>query len=102
LTGNPRKSSVFPLFLLQAFPISSKRERREFDASGESLAADTGRTLSKATAGDYVSGTYGQRLTPASGRFDMIENFLGFQLVPWTPSIDKHLGRHISGVMRGD
>ena len=27
----------------------------------------------------------------------MIDDGLGFQLVPWTPSIEKHLGRHISG-----
>ncbi len=27
---------------------------------------------------------------------------LGFQLVPWTPSLEKQLGRHVSGVARGD
>jgi hypothetical protein len=77
-------------------------KRRELDAIGETLAADTGRTFSKATTGDYVSGTYRQRLTLASGRFAMIDDGLGFQLVPWTLSIEKQLGRHISGVMRGD
>jgi hypothetical protein len=25
-----------------------------------------------------------------------------FQLVPWTPSLEKQLGRHVSGVARGD
>lgn len=38
----------------------------------------------------------------ASGRFAMIDDGLGFQLVPWTPSMEKHLGRHISGVVRSD
>ncbi len=31
----------------------------------------------------------------------MIDDSLGFQLVPWTPSLDKQLGRHVSGVARG-
>jgi type IV secretory pathway VirD2 relaxase len=38
----------------------------------------------------------------ASGRFAMIDDGLGFKLVPWTPSIEKHIGQHISGVARAD
>jgi hypothetical protein len=38
--------------------------------------------------------------TLASGRFAMIEDGLGFQLVPWQPVLDKRIGQHISGVMR--
>ncbi|WP_164163060.1 DUF3363 domain-containing protein, partial [Stenotrophomonas maltophilia] len=45
------------------------------------------------------SGTYRQRLTLASGRFAMIDDGLGFQLVPWRPALDQHLGRQVSGVM---
>jgi hypothetical protein len=32
----------------------------------------------------------------------MIDDGLGFQLVPWTPSLEKHLGLHVSGVARND
>jgi hypothetical protein len=32
----------------------------------------------------------------------MIDGGLGFQLVPWTPSLERHLGRHVSGIMRDD
>lgn len=76
--------------------------RRDIQAAGEKLAADTGQTFKQAEAGEYVAGEYRQRLTLASGRFAMIDDGLGFQLVPWTPAIEKHLGRHISGVARGD
>jgi hypothetical protein len=31
----------------------------------------------------------------------MIDNGLGFALVPWTPAIESHLGRHIAGVSPG-
>ena len=32
----------------------------------------------------------------------MIDDGLGFQLVPWSPSLEKQLGRHVSGVACGD
>jgi len=47
----------------------------------------------------YVAGADHQRFALASGRFD---HGLGFQLVPWKPSLEKQLDRHVSGVARGD
>jgi hypothetical protein len=38
----------------------------------------------------------------ASGRFAMIDDGLGFSLVPWRPVIEKEIGREVVGVMRGD
>jgi hypothetical protein len=29
----------------------------------------------------------------------MIDKGLGFQLVPWRPALEQHLGRQITGVM---
>ncbi|MGY3441287.1 relaxase/mobilization nuclease domain-containing protein [Bradyrhizobium sp. USDA 4473] len=76
--------------------------RREVEALGERLAAETGQSFNAAAAGEYVAGTYRRRLALASGRFAMIDDGLGFQLVPWTPSLEKQLGRHVSGVARRD
>ena len=76
--------------------------RREVDALGEKLAAETGRPFSRSATGGYVAGTYRQRFALASGRFAMIDDGLGFQLVPWSPSLEKQLGKHISGVARSD
>ena len=36
-----------------------------------------------------------------SGRFAMIDDGLGFSLVPWRPVIEKEIGREVIGVMRG-
>ena len=44
----------------------------------------------------------GAREGLASGRFAMIDDGLGFQLVPWSPSLEKQIGRHVSGVARDD
>ncbi|CEG06693.1 hypothetical protein BN961_00063 [Afipia felis] len=75
---------------------------RELSALGEKLAAETGLPFNRADSGEYVAGSYRQRFTLASGRFAMIDDGLGFQLVPWSPSLEKQLGRHVSGVARGD
>ncbi|MFC5394014.1 relaxase/mobilization nuclease domain-containing protein [Bosea vestrisii] len=75
---------------------------RELNALGEKLATETGLPFNRAGSGDYVAGSYRQRLALASGRFAMIDDGLGFQLVPWSPSLDKQLGRHVSGVARDD
>lgn len=75
---------------------------RELEALGEKLSAEIGQPFNRAGRGEYVAGSYRQRFTLASGRFAMIDDGLGFQLVPWTPSLEKQLGRHVSGVTRHD
>ena len=74
--------------------------KREVQALGDKLAAETGRPFNSSAIGEYVAGAYRQRIALASGRFAMIDDGLGFQLVPWSPSLEKQLGRHVSGVAR--
>ncbi|OLP58920.1 type VI secretion protein [Xaviernesmea oryzae] len=76
--------------------------RRELDALGDKLSTETGLPFNRAGSGEYVAGTYRQRLTLASGRFAMLDDGMGFQLVPWTPALEKQLGKHVSGVARDD
>ena len=51
-----------------------------------------------AGVGETVAGVYRQRVNLSSGRFAMIDDGLGFSLVPWSPSLERHLGRHVSGI----
>jgi type IV secretory pathway VirD2 relaxase len=74
--------------------------RRELDQQAVSVAADSGLPYRPATEGNVVSGVYRQRLDLASGRFAMIDDGLGFSLVPWTPSLERHLGREVVGIAR--
>ncbi|WP_227287656.1 VirD2 family relaxase/mobilization nuclease [Boseongicola sp. H5] len=76
--------------------------RRELDAVGEKLAEEIGRPYAPSATGEYVAGAYQRRIALASGRFAIIDDGLGFQLVPWTPSVEKHLGKHVSGIARGN
>lgn len=72
--------------------------RKELEVLGDRLAAKTGQPFNRAGSGEYVAGTYRQRFDLASGRFAMIDDGLGFQLVPWTPSLEKQRGQQVSGV----
>lgn len=72
--------------------------KREVDAVGRRLAEETGLSYTAAEPGAPVSGVYRQRLSLASGRFAMIDNGLGFQLVPWAPSLERELGKQVSGI----
>lgn len=74
--------------------------RRELDAVGERLFAETGLPHIRAATGERVSGVYRQRLTLSSGRFAMLDNGLGFQLVPWSRDLEHKLGQHVAGIAR--
>jgi hypothetical protein len=79
--------------------LIDKLASRELEAATASIAERTGLAHKSSAAGDYVSGVYRERVTLASGRFAMIDDGLGFQLVPWRPALDRHLGQHITGTM---
>jgi type IV secretory pathway VirD2 relaxase len=76
--------------------------RRELNAVAADIASKTGLEYYPATVGDSVNGTYRQRLNLTSGRFAMIEDGLGFSLVPWKPALERHLGRQVSGLARAE
>ncbi|MBA4780921.1 MAG: type VI secretion protein [Sphingomonadales bacterium RIFCSPHIGHO2_01_FULL_65_20] len=74
-------------------------KNQELTAAAQAIAARTGLEQKPSGAGDYVSGIYRERVTLSTGRFAMIDEGLGFQLVPWRPALDQHLGQHITGTM---
>ena len=73
--------------------------QRELASAGAKLAAESGLPHQIVSEGESVAGVYRQRLNLASGRFAMIDDGLGFSLVPWSPSLERELGKHVSGVM---
>jgi type IV secretory pathway VirD2 relaxase len=77
---------------------------REIGEAADTIARRSGLVHRPSAEGDYVCGVYRERVTLASGRFAMIEvvsgdSGMGFQLVPWRPALEPHLGRHVSGTM---
>jgi len=73
--------------------------RQELADTATRLTAETGLVHRPAADGEHVTGIYRQRVTLSSGRFAMIDDGLGFQLVPWRPALERHMGRQVTGVM---
>ncbi len=73
--------------------------RQELDGAASKLSAETGLAHRPAAEGEHVSGIYRQRVTLSSGRFAMIDDGMGFQLVPWRPALEQQLGKQVAGVM---
>ncbi len=74
--------------------------KQELDSVSASLKNAGARSVRIAADGDQVTGVYRRRLDLASGRFAVLDDGMGFQLVPWSPKIERHLGEQISGQMR--
>jgi type IV secretory pathway VirD2 relaxase len=74
--------------------------RRELDTASAKISAETGLPYHSPAEGETIAGVYRQRVTLASGRFAMIDDGLGFSLVPWTPSLERQLGRQVAGAMQ--
>jgi type IV secretory pathway VirD2 relaxase len=76
--------------------------QQEIDQVGAKLAKESGLTYERSISGHFVTGQYVKRLSLSSGRFAMIDNGMGFQLVPWAPSLEKQHDRYVDGVARDD
>lgn len=72
---------------------------RELTRVADNIARQTGGEWQPAKPGDPVSGVYQRRLDLVSGRFAVIDDGLGFQLVPWSRGLEEHLGKAVRGVM---
>lgn len=71
--------------------------RRDLVEAGRELAAQAGRVFHEVGEGDVVAGICRRRVTLASGRFALIDNGLGFQLVPWQPALEQRIGQDVAG-----
>ncbi|MBN9408184.1 DUF3363 domain-containing protein [Variovorax sp.] len=81
--------------------LLSTLRNREIAAAAQDIAKDTGLAHRPVGDGERVSGVYRRSVQLASGRFAMLDDGLGFRLVPWKPVIEQRLGQPLSAVVRG-
>ena len=74
---------------------------REVDAAGGRIAAETGLAHRAVTDGEPITGVYRRSVQLASGRFAMLDDGIGFSLVPWKPVIEQRLGKTMTAFIRG-
>ncbi|MER9250129.1 DUF3363 domain-containing protein, partial [Mesorhizobium sp. M0590] len=75
-------------------------ERQEVTRVGKEMAAARGLTFQPVQPGNHVGGRLLGSVRLASGRFAMLDDGLGFQLVPWQPMLEKRIGQHITGFVQ--
>lgn len=74
---------------------------REIDAAAKTIAAETGLAHRPLADDERATGVYRRNVQLASGRFAMLDDSMGFSLVPWKPVIEQRLGQTMTAVIRG-
>ena len=86
--------------LLLARDLLATLRSREVEAAGARLATETGLAHRPTVDGDRITGTYRRSVQLASGRFAMLDDGVGFSLVPWRPVVEQRLGQSVAAVVR--
>jgi type IV secretory pathway VirD2 relaxase len=76
--------------------------RRELARVAGQLSGELGLSYVETKSGERIEGVYRRHVDLASGRFAVIEKAREFTLVPWRPVLERHLGKQVSGIVRGD
>ena len=76
-------------------------EKMDLDAAGKTLAQKMGKPYAASSGSGRIAGVYREAVQRPSGKYAVIEKSKEFTLVPWRKTMDRNLGRSISGVMKG-
>lgn len=79
--------------------LSALRDR-ELVEVGKVIQYQTGLIHRPLRDGERLNGIYRRSVQLASGRFAMLEDGLGFSLVPWRPVVEQRLGQQVSAIVR--
>ncbi|MFA7667809.1 MAG: relaxase/mobilization nuclease and DUF3363 domain-containing protein [Burkholderiaceae bacterium] len=74
---------------------------RELTQAARDIALDTGLVHRPVADGARVAGVYRRSIMLASGRYAMLDDGMGFSLVPWRPVIEQRLGKQVTAIAHG-
>ena len=77
-------------------------QRRELLRVAGQLSDELKLPFVETTSGSRIDGVFRRPVELVSGRFALIEKSREFTLVPWRPVLEPHIGKPVSGLMRGD
>lgn len=78
--------------------LVQRLEAREIDRVGRAMATERGRTWTPVKPGSRFGGELVGSTQLPGGRFAMIDNGMGFSLVPWNDALERRLGQQIAGI----
>jgi len=77
-------------------------ESRDLKLASMELETKLGKSFSVHTQGRKVKGIYREAIVRPSGKYAVIERAKDFSLVPWRDTLERNLGREVTGVVSGD
>ncbi|UUZ77787.1 relaxase/mobilization nuclease and DUF3363 domain-containing protein [Polaromonas sp. P1(28)-13] len=89
-----------PRVVLARNLLSTLRDR-ELAEAGKVIQRQTGLIHRPLRDGGRAEGIYQRSIQLVSGRFAMLDDAMGFSLVPWRPVVEQRLGQQVSVVVRG-
>jgi type IV secretory pathway VirD2 relaxase len=81
--------------------VETLRRRELLRVAGQ-LADELRLPFVEAKPGERIDGTLRRAVDMTSGRHALIERSREFTLVPWRPVLERHIGKTVSGILRGD
>ena len=75
-------------------------EQLDLTNAGKSLSRDYDKPYKPAAAEGKVSGIYRKAIVRPSGKYAVIEKSKEFTLVPWRETMDRNLGKSVTGIMK--
>ncbi len=88
--------------LILARNLLAMLRSRDLLSAAQKIQAKTGLSYRPAVDGELVSGVFRQSVVLASGRFAMLDDGMGFSLVPWRPLIESRVGQTVTAVSHED
>jgi len=76
-------------------------ENLDLEAAAKPLSKTIGKVYVPAPEQGRITGTYREAIVRPSGKYAIIEKSKEFTLVPWRKTMDRNLGKSISGAVTG-
>jgi hypothetical protein len=76
--------------------------QRDLDGVAKTITAETGMVHRQLVEGERIAGVYRRLVVTSSGRFAMVDDGMGFSLVPWRPVVEQRIGQHLAATVRGN
>jgi len=85
--------------LLRANVLAVLRQRELRRVAGQ-LSQELGLEFAPSVAGEPVEGIFRRAVTIGDSKYALIEKSREFTLVPWRPTLERAVGKQVSGIMR--
>lgn len=72
---------------------------QELTKTAQDIATETGLEHRPVVDGQRVVGIYRRSVMLASGRYAMLDDGMGFSLVPWKPAIEQQIGKRVTATV---